>query len=813
MAKRVSSRLLIALLLLLFTLSAAQPTPPVVQTPLGLVQGYYDATQNVNRFNNLPYAQPPLGPLRWKPPVDLTSPLPSSPYPATLNTTIDCIQTAHDGSGNRTGQEDCLFVNIITPNPLPAANASLPVVAYICGGGFNNCYEMDAGNWIGRAQSFIQVILSFRLGVLGMFSLAEMAAQQAPLSYSGNQGLQDQQSALRWVKNNIAAFGGDPTRVTIQGESAGSMGICYHLIMPNSTGLFRSVVMESGACEVYVPWGSYLMSAQEAYGRTHVVERSSSNCGNRTRPDEVVSCMQALSVAELWELYVTSPPVPGITGDNGYWPTLDGVIVPDTPTAIFRGGRQNNVSVLIGTNTGETALWLLNQGPPVNDTYPYSYTQASIDEIVAYWSSNSSAVVDFYQAANYQRRYNGSRPGDYGHIFTDATTAQSFHCPARRVAKYMSAAGQRVFHYSWNYTQAGDDFAWIGWVVHARELGLVFYEQQPGAADEDAVLGAQVQNYWHRFFAYGDVNHADAALDATYVAIYGNHSLTGWPAFDYAAGNDHSMLIQNNSASYDHFAVGLAVHADQCDELWDKVVLLPVVEHRLTQCLHDECSTSADANNVCRDNYNSTYHCSCDSVRYQPSVDRQQCLLVAAMPSSSSSSSAASSMSNLSSSSSTTSQPSTSSSSSSSPSSSSSLYCSSSSSSSWSSSTGEAGDSGLVCGLWCYVAIALIAALSFAFAWMVFKMYTNNRKHNAAALAASTSPRSSSSAAPGNSSAGGPLSPDSDGGATDERSTLVPPSSASSSGGRVVRKAKKPRKVRVNTGPGLQDSLLVDDRA
>ena len=761
--------MLLLLLSVALSLSAAQTTPPIVSTRAGRIQGYYDTAQGVNRFNNIPFAQPPVGLLRFQPPAAPNSTYATSPYIANSTATIDCIQpNRQTGTGEMEGQEDCLYLSVTAPNPLPAANAVLPVIVYICGGGFQQCYPNDAGSWMHQTQQFVFVNINYRLGIFGFFALPELSAQQSPISHSGNQGLQDQQAALRWVRDNIASFGGDPSKVTIQGESAGSISICYHLIAPASAGMFRSAIMESGGCEVFIPWGSYLMSEQETYIR-NVVSSTSSNCTLATS-QQIVGCLLTVPASELYSnLYRMSPSERGITGDVGYWPVLDGVVLPDTPTAIFQAKKAAKASVLIGTNAGETVMWLLGNGP----TYQYNYSQSTVDYMVGFESGGNATVVNFYNAANYQQRYNGTKPSDFGHIYVDATSSEAFHCPARRVAKYMSAAGQPVFHYSWNYLQSGDPAAWTGLAAHSRELALVFYY---GPADnEDAVMAAQVQNYWHRFIAYGDVNHANATIDAPYAAIYGNHTLPEWLNFNYAAGDDHSLLIQNSS-SLSHFTAGVAVHADQCDNLWDAAVPLPVVEKRVTQCRNNECNSVESSSNVCVDNYNSSYYCMCDPVHYRPTPGAQGCTLIQF-----SSSTGAHNMS----------------------SSTSVVY---SCSSSWS-STGDAGASGLTCGIWCYVAIALIVALSLGFAWMVYRMYTNNRKRNEAQAAAASPRTTTGSAVPGiSSSTTSTTSPDGE-----EYSTTTSERTSVSNGGRVVRK-NKVKKIRVNTGAGLNDSLLADER-
>ena len=818
-----TSLLLLLVYSTLLVLSTAQ-NPPIVVTTVGSIQGYYDASQNVSRFTNIPFAFPPLSILRFKAP----SPPPylsPSPYPANATSIIDCIQPSRSGGSGTQGQEDCLYLSVTAPNPLPAPNVGLPVIVYICGGAFQQCYGNDAASWLRQTGQFIFVNINYRLGIFGFFALQELSAQQSPISHSGNQGLLDQQAAMRWVQQNIAAFGGDPNRVTLQGESAGSISICYHLISPLSSGLFRAAIMESGGCEVFLPWGSYTMAEQEAYVRANVLERT--DCARLLGPDARIECLTSMVAGDLYDLYQSStqlgwaPPGQRASGDVGYWPVLDGVVLPDTPTAMFRAKKVNRVSVLIGTNAGETVMWVLGNGPPVNGSYPYNYSQATVDDTVRVQSGGNDTIVAFYQQAAYARRYNGSRAVDVSHIYVDATTAEAFHCPARRVAKAMSAAGCGVFHYRWNYLQAGDPTAWTGLAAHSRELAVLFYYGGP-SRPEDATMAAQIQNYLHRFIAYTDVNHQSQDIDAAYAAVYANHSLPVWPSFDYQAGSDRSLLIHNDSDTLAHFAIGAAVHADQCDELWDAAVPLPNVERRITQCQHDECSSSSDPiGNVCIDNYNSTYYCDCDeSAGYAPSSDDQACLLMSSSSSSSSglptppsSSSSASFLSSTSSPSSTSSSSSVSSGSTGghNVSSSSVLTAPYSSSSPWSassssSSTGSSDEGGLTCGLWCYVAIALIVLLSLGFVWMVYRMYTNSRKrHEAAAASSSRSPRTDTgSSVPSISSSGG--------GSTADGGDEYSESTSQAGPARVARKKKKVKRIRVDTGAGTSDALLADDR-
>ena len=788
----------------------------------GIIEGYYDGRTDTNRFNNIPFAFPPLGALRFLPP----RPLPSfsSPYPATSRKIVDCIQPDRNGGSGPEGQEDCLYLSVTAPNPLPSPTAGLPVIVYVCGGGFEQCYGNDAGSWMRQTQAFIFVNINYRMGVFGFFSIPELSATERKFSYSGNQGLQDQQAALEWVKNNIAAFGGDPNRVTLQGQSAGSISICYHLIMPKSAGLFRAAIMESGGCEGSKPLGSWTLSDQETYLRKYLVDPST--CSAETG-DELVTCLQKLDVSDLYDLYIDTPNLPdSYLAHRAFLPVLDGVVVPDTPYALLTSpSRHNNVSVLLGSNAGEMVAWFLNRGPPVNATYPYDYDQSTVDELVGFEAGNNATITAFYNLANFEHFYNTIT--DYGHVYVIGVSAEAYQCPSRRVAISMARGGAQVWQYSWNYLQASSSSAWTGLAAHGAEQPLIFFDPNRGDA-EDAVMAAQIQNYLHRFIALGNPNTADPTIDSVYAKVYGSHTLVNWPQFD-PDGSDMTMTTRNGSLD-SHFVPLPGVHAEQCEQLWDYAVPHPVVVTRITQCTFNQCNTYGQTGNRCVDNYNSTYYCVCAAPNWVPISHGLACALVASSSSAaatSSSSSSSSSPSTSSSSGSSSTSPtgapttSTSSSSSSSSSSSAAVYNMSSSSSSYSSSSSSSGGngdaSGGSCDAWCFVAIAMIVLLSLGFLYMVYRMYAKSQQQKPPAATATqrrvVSPRTSTGQrVPSISSSG--TTRVSDGGdtynVTGEPMVTSPGSTVTSTpSGRVVKKKKKVKKIRVETGA---QPLLADDR-
>ena len=214
-----------------------------ITTDKGVVHGSTDGT--VRSFLGIPYAAPPVGALRFMPP---TSAAPwSTPRQATTFGSA-CAQVGTSGADLLSGSdEDCLYLNVWLPND---AVKDAPVFVWIHGGGFVEGSGSDSlynGANIAATENAIVVTMNYRLGALGWLSHAAFATAEGVAS-SPSQGLLDQQAALKWVAQNIAAFGGDPTNVTLAGESAGGVSVCSHLGAPTSHGLFARAIVESGIC-------------------------------------------------------------------------------------------------------------------------------------------------------------------------------------------------------------------------------------------------------------------------------------------------------------------------------------------------------------------------------------------------------------------------------------------------------------------------------------------------------------------------------------------------------------------------------------
>lgn len=296
-----------------------------------------DRRNGVRAFLGIPYAQPPLGPHRWCPPLpamswrgvrDATRFAPSAP------TALPSPAQEH---------EDCLYVNVWTSASTPEQGA--PVMVWIPGGGFQESNSARPNIDGSRLAGLGTVIVSFnyRAGVLGFLAHSELDAEGPP---SGNFGLQDQIQALRWVRENIAAFGGDPGNVTIFGESAGAASEALLMASPLSRDLFHRAIGQSSGY-----WESIHGSIPTA-----VEARSKGSGLLESLGVSSIEEARRIPAEDLMRISGWSPPKDPLL--HGFSPSIDGFVVPDHPMAVFAAGQQNDVPLLAGWNAVEGATFL-----------------------------------------------------------------------------------------------------------------------------------------------------------------------------------------------------------------------------------------------------------------------------------------------------------------------------------------------------------------------------------------------------------------------------------------------------------------------
>ncbi|HTI21826.1 MAG TPA: carboxylesterase family protein, partial [Kutzneria sp.] len=294
---------------------------PLARVETGLLRG--SDTAGVDSFRGIPYAAPPVGELRWRPPQ------PAASWPEVREATAygNRCATAASGNGPRSESEDCLFLNVQRPSYVHSGQR-VPVYFWIHGGGLQNgSSNQHDGSLIVERTGAVVVTINYRLGAFGFLAHPGLTAEGG--GQSGDYGLLDQQAALRWVLRNIAAFGGDPRQVTIGGESAGGWSVCTHLTAPGSRGLFHAAMIQSGSCY------SQPLAQAEASG---TATAQALGCAD---PATAVACLRALPASRLVDAQATAQFVHGV-------PAL-----PQAPDVAVHSGAFARVPVVIGANRDE----------------------------------------------------------------------------------------------------------------------------------------------------------------------------------------------------------------------------------------------------------------------------------------------------------------------------------------------------------------------------------------------------------------------------------------------------------------------------
>jgi para-nitrobenzyl esterase len=324
------------LVLLLLPLAAPAQLRTVEQrTANGVLKGVVTSDGKVRSFKGIPYAAPPVGPLRWKAPQAAAN---WSGVRKAGEFGARCMQAPiySDMIFNDAGpSEDCLYLNVWTP--AAPGRAKLPVMVWIYGGGFaagaTSEPRQDGGNL--SKKGVIVVSMNYRLGIFGFFADPELTKESGHEA-AGNYGLLDQAAALKWVHDNIAAFGGDPENVTIFGESAGSFSVSALMASPLSQGLFRRAIGESGA---------FFGDTLRAQSRTES-EKAGMEFAKTALGADSLEALRAKSAEEL--LAAAAKP-----GAARFVPNVDGYFLPESVDAIFAAGKQSHVPLLAGWNADE----------------------------------------------------------------------------------------------------------------------------------------------------------------------------------------------------------------------------------------------------------------------------------------------------------------------------------------------------------------------------------------------------------------------------------------------------------------------------
>ncbi|MFA4892904.1 carboxylesterase/lipase family protein [Brevundimonas sp.] len=450
---------------LIMTPSEAGPSNPRVAVEQGELVGRRDGT--VVSFKGVPYAAPPVGPLRWRRPHPAASW--RGPRDAGQVGAI-CIQPPSGGDpgvGPLPMSEDCLTLNVWTPADRAGPR---PVMVWIHGGGFNNGSGTAAlydGTNLAR-RGVVVVTINYRLGRLGFFDHPALAAEREQGEPAANYGMMDIVAALKWVRDNAAAFGGDAGNVTVFGESAGGAAVTRLMISPEARGLFHRAVVQSGlGRDSGVP-----LDAPSAIGGPSLRDRGAAFA--RTVGATTAEALRALPAEALLN------PAPNFYGGDNL--VVDGQLVTEDVEAAFAAGREAPVPLIIGTNSAEF-WWIRPQ-----EISPYG----AIDDALT-----SQERVDLYAAY-------GGEDGYRAHVVSDL----AFNEPARHLARLHARNGHPTYLYRFDVVPDSNPEP-SGGATHASERPYVFDNLhtvgRPMGERDDRAARAMA-DYWTRFATRGDPN-------------------------------------------------------------------------------------------------------------------------------------------------------------------------------------------------------------------------------------------------------------------------------------------------------------------
>jgi para-nitrobenzyl esterase len=475
----------------------------------GVVEGKQVGAVRI--FLGIPYAAAPVGDLRWKPPV------PPAKWAGVRRATEfgpHCMQGPiygdmifHDSGGS----EDCLSLNVWTPARTP--EAKLPVMVWIYGGGFVAGTTSEArqdGEHLAQ-QGVVVVSMNYRLGIFGFLAHPELAKESGHNS-AGNYGLLDQLAALRWVHQNIAAFGGDPANVTIFGESAGSFSVSALMASPLAKGLFQKAIGESGAA---------FSSSGLPFDPLGVREEKDSKLVGSTFGVQTLAELRALPAQKLLDAFGK----PGPTA-FAFGPDVDGYFLPESVPAIFAAGKQNDVPLLAGWNHDEGSFEIV-----------FSPQKPTVD------SMKATAQKEFgAKAAEFLRLYAVDTDAQARRSMQDFAGDRFIAWATWRWIDAQSTTGkQPVYRYRFDLAPPADPEGpqELG-AFHSAEIEYVFGQLDSKARvrwrPQDRKLSAQMQRYWANFARSGDPN---------------GEGLAKWPPYASSSGWRVMYLDEKSEARKD----------------------------------------------------------------------------------------------------------------------------------------------------------------------------------------------------------------------------------------------------------------------
>ncbi|MBN2168609.1 MAG: carboxylesterase family protein [Actinobacteria bacterium] len=468
----------------------------VINTAHGPVRGFIE--DGVHSYLGIPYGASTAGEMRWRPP---------KPAPG-WNDTLPCVEFGPScpqvkSKFLRIGEmsEECLYLNVWTTNP--GSGSRMPVMFWLQGGGFQTGsagVKLYNGKNIAR-RGVVVVSINYRVGPLGFLVHPGLSAE-SPEGVSGNYGLLDQILALKWVRDNIEAFGGDPSQVTLFGFSSGANSIVDLMVCPRAKGLFSRAIIESGPLWIKVGLPSACVSLEEAEESGLKAEKALGFSGDGGD----ISKMREVDHSVLLEVAGSD----GVFIRDGmlFCPVADGEVIPGHPMALFDEGKQIDIPVIIGTNLNETNLFL----------YLIKFTKEQYEMLVrTVTGSHADEILEMNPVETDE---------EAGPVFEHLMTAGEFTAPARFVANCMDRKSHDSFYYQFTGYRPGDPLK----ASHGAEVAYVFGNLSRARCDDsDRELSRTTMGYWVNFARTGNPNGDDLPVWPAYDSVEESCMILGKP--------------------------------------------------------------------------------------------------------------------------------------------------------------------------------------------------------------------------------------------------------------------------------------------
>ncbi|MDM8161529.1 carboxylesterase family protein [Labilibaculum sp. K2S] len=482
-----------SLFVMVITVSCTTLEPDQIKVEEGILQG--TIVNGLTIFKGIPFAKPPVGELRWK------APQPAEKWEG-IKQAIEFAPAPMQGGNPVAGKsEDCLYLNVWTPAKTP--DEKVPVLVWIYGGGFSFGSASDPvsdGEMLAK-KGVVLVSISYRVGQLGFLAHPELSAE-SPVGVSGNYGLLDQIAALEWIQKNIAAFGGDPDKVTIFGESAGGISVSMLCASPLAKGLFHGAISQSG--------GSFGPTRSTTYPGENMKTLKQAEADG----EAFVKNHGASSIAELREMEAEKFIPAGWTMPGG-WPIVDGYVIPGDQYELYQEGKYNDVPVLIGYNSDEGASFMWEKDSKV-----------VINNVKTRYGKFADALLQAYPVEE------NSVPKTARDLMRDA--AFGWHTWSWAQLQSKTGKSDVYYYYFDQHPVYPEDSPMFGYgSPHGQDVAYVFQhlDNNSQTSESDSEISEAMGTYWVNFAKYGNPN---------------GEGVPEWPAF----GNENKQIMYLGSTPH-----------------------------------------------------------------------------------------------------------------------------------------------------------------------------------------------------------------------------------------------------------------------